>query len=99
MAHPIRSPEAVLGLMKKQGRSRPSRLEDHVALQRYMTPTAQIAEKCGGRHRGRADTLASQVAELEGLEQSSTGALNPPWVEWLMGFPTGWTDLGHSETP
>lgn len=28
-----------------------------------------------------------------------TGQLNPPWVEWLMGFPIGWTDLGDSETP
>jgi DNA (cytosine-5)-methyltransferase 1 len=24
---------------------------------------------------------------------SSTGKLNPTWVEWLMGFPLGWTDL------
>jgi hypothetical protein len=22
------------------------------------------------------------------------GQLNPMWVEWLMGFPLGWTDLG-----
>ena len=27
------------------------------------------------------------------------GALNPTWVEWLMGFPLGWTDLNVSETP
>ena len=27
-----------------------------------------------------------------------SGALNPTWVEWLMGFPLGWTDLGASET-
>ena len=26
------------------------------------------------------------------------GKLNPTWVEWLMGFPIGWTDLGASET-
>jgi len=26
------------------------------------------------------------------------GKLNPMWVEWLMGFPEGWTDLNHSET-
>ena len=31
------------------------------------------------------------------LEQTS-GQLNPTWVEWLMGFPEGWTDLEHSET-
>ena len=59
---------------------------------KYMTPTAQIGKKCGGRHRGKADTLASQIAELEGLKQTSTGRLNPQWVEWLMGWPTGWTD-------
>ena len=27
------------------------------------------------------------------------GSLNPAWVEWLMGFPLGWTDLNASETP
>lgn len=26
------------------------------------------------------------------------GKLNPTWVEWLMGFPLGWTDLDASET-
>lgn len=26
------------------------------------------------------------------------GSLNPAWVEWLMGYPIGHTDLGHSET-
>lgn len=67
------------------------------AVKRYMTPTASIGTKCGGRHNGRADTLASQVAELEGLEVSSTGQLNPLWVEWLMGWPAGWTDYGALE--
>jgi hypothetical protein len=27
------------------------------------------------------------------------GALNPTWVEWLMGFPLGWTDCAASGTP
>ena len=26
------------------------------------------------------------------------GPLNPAWVEWLMGFPVGWTDLEPSAT-
>ncbi len=29
----------------------------------------------------------------------TTGQLNPAWVEWLMGFPIGWTVLAPSETP
>lgn len=26
-------------------------------------------------------------------EEQITGQLNPNWVEWLMGYPTGWTDI------
>jgi len=26
------------------------------------------------------------------------GQLNPTWVEWLMGYPLGWTDLNQLET-
>src|SRR4029077_19863587 len=26
------------------------------------------------------------------------GSLNPTWVEWLMGYPLGWTDCEHSGT-
>ena len=27
------------------------------------------------------------------------GQLNPTWVEWLMGYPEGWTDLKDYEMP
>jgi hypothetical protein len=30
---------------------------------------------------------------------SGSGKLNPPWVEWLMGYPIGHTELKPSETP
>lgn len=33
------------------------------------------------------NSLGDAVMEMDG------GQLNPEWVEWLMGFPTGWTDL------
>lgn len=29
----------------------------------------------------------------ENLRTAVGGNLNPDWVEWLMGFPIGWTDL------
>ena len=29
---------------------------------------------------------------------SHPGQLNPDWVDTLMGFPIGWTGLGHWET-
>lgn len=65
----------------------------------WPTLTASIGKKCGGRHRGKADTLASKLAEVEGLRTSSTGRVNPTWAEWLMGFPTGWTDCAALGTP
>ena len=33
------------------------------------------------------------------LSETVGGQLNPTWVEWLMGFPLGWTDCVASETP
>jgi len=43
--------------------------------------------------------LADMVKARTDTETSDFGHLNPAWVEWLMGFPAGWTDLDHSETP
>ena len=34
--------------------------------------------------------LETEVAYQEG---GNGGQLNPTWVEWLMGYPLGWTDL------
>jgi hypothetical protein len=45
------------------------------------------------REAVRRDDLAG------GSPPPKAGALNPTWVEWLMGFPLGWTALRPSETP
>jgi len=42
---------------------------------------------------GRQADLASEMYKSEG-----SGQLNPTFVEWLMGFPIGHTDLKDSET-
>ena len=34
-----------------------------------------------------------------GLTEAVGGQLSLVFAEWLMGFPTDWTDLDHSETP
>ena len=31
--------------------------------------------------------------EVHPSNETVTGKINPAWVEWLMGFPIGWTDL------
>jgi hypothetical protein len=68
-------------------------LESVVARSLWATPTARDYK--GGR---KPETLAaSGRGETNGLNDAQTcqgqyGSLNPTWVEWLMGFPAGWTD-------
>jgi hypothetical protein len=51
----------------------------------WPTPTAHNAKEGGfpSEHNRNTSTLAAQAG----------GSLNPTWVEWLMGWPLGWTDL------
>ena len=69
----------------------------------WPTPTTG-AGLCGGT--GNFQQLkklqqAGQITEEErrNMSQGNGGQLNPTWVEWLMGFPLGWTDLNALETP
>lgn len=45
------------------------------------------------------DPLHASVTESKLPCGGGAGPLNPEWVEWLMGFPIGWTELSVSETP
>jgi hypothetical protein len=39
---------------------------------------------------------ADRYSGLQSYGQNAIlGSLNPTWVEWLMGFPLGWTDCGR----
>lgn len=44
----------------------------------------------GTGNRNHVDQLANAVAIQEGFPR---GQLNPEFVEWLMGYPIGWTEL------
>ena len=68
-----------------------------VVVMREMWPTPRSQDAKHGAatewemtsdHRWATDSLHVHVAK-----KGDTGQLNPTWVEWLMGFPTGWTDL------
>jgi hypothetical protein len=54
----------------------------------WSTPMASDGRLMGGMNSSQ-QTLVSQVNKLR---KQSGLALNPAWVESLMGFPDGWTD-------
>lgn len=67
----------------------------------WPTPTTG-AGLCGGT--GNFQQLKKlkdrgQITEEErrNMSQGNGGRLNPDWVEWLMGFPVGWTSLQSQE--
>lgn len=69
-------------------------------LQSWPTPTAMDAKGLARHLRKdatgtRSMLLSQRVAYLSG----GAGNLNPAWVEWLMGFPIGWTELNVSGMP
>ena len=67
---------------------------------KWPTPTAR-----DWKDTGRPEMLANYAhkkrlaCSVAASDTSKRGSLNPTWVEWLMGFPTGWTDLEDLETP
>jgi hypothetical protein len=67
------------------------------AVRRYPTPCA-TDYKTGypDSEAGRAQ-LAKRAKPLRD-QVAPGGSLNPVWVEWLMGWPLGWTDLQPLET-
>ena len=80
----------------RPGRSKPANLRDQVSnMDRWPTPQAS-----DHRDRGNLNTPAIKRRQAKGKQltlsmsvSETSGQLNPTWVEWLMGFPTGWTDL------
>ena len=76
--------------------ARSNDLDDAVAFYR-LWPTPQAGDN---RDRGNLSTPAIRRRAAKGKQLNlsmvvsrESGQLNPQWVEWLMGFPAGWTDL------
>ena len=70
------------------------------AVKRWPTPTASSWGSTGHRMILESRVIDGTISAKEKQQMTSGngGKLNPTWVEWLMGFPLGWTDLEDSET-
>lgn len=66
------------------------------SLDAWPTPTQRDfkSDRCTPEYRQKRDamTMGKTLPWMVG------GTLNPRWVEWLQGFPDGWTDLEPLET-
>ena len=110
-ARDYRSPNS-LPFSERGGGKKGEQLVNFIA--HFLTPTATNtkANHMRGADKGKAreprsyfptPTASTGGPEPEGktgrkLATVAGGQLNPPWVEWLMGWPIGWTDLKPLET-
>lgn len=67
-------------------------LYEYVAL--YPTPQATSWGCSEARAKLKRLQESGMISEYERkrMQSGNGGKLNPTWVEWLMGFPTGWSD-------
>jgi len=96
-----KTPEAHMRMkarMKGGPRYKATSLQVQIAM--LPTPNAFDARSENGWEMGsegdrnkKEHTLPKAVGTSRGLK------LQPAFVEWMQGFPIGWTDLKHSETP
>ena len=54
----------------------------------FLTPGAN--EDAAGKPTGKMQRMLGNSPEVR---NTGKGTLNPDWVEWLMGYPPGWTDI------
>lgn len=78
---------------EKRGNIANDRRNGLSAAARYWpTPTAHNAKECAAPSEFNRNT-PTLAAQASGGQPTQPMILNPEWVEWLQGWPMGWTDL------
>jgi hypothetical protein len=95
----MRGPASEKRMKMKLEKKLPISINDQVAHPDLMWPTPRankvfpnITEKNREKLANRNKSNLEEV--VAGHCGKQTGSLNPMWVEWLMGYPAGHTDLG-----
>lgn len=89
------TPKAATGTYQRSPGSKKKRYTLEGMARHGLFPTPRARDWKGQTQRG----VHAPEDGLCNMLNITGGQLNPQWVEWLMGFPIGWTDLEHSETP
>jgi hypothetical protein len=86
---------------KKWRETRQNNLTALVFNPHKLIPTHAAADSKGApknRFMG-SPTYKANLSEAIRFSESSQTQINPQFLEQLMGFPVGWTELKHSEMP
>ena len=85
----------VCGNYNQKGMSKTSGDGLATQVKKWPTPVCQDSRHATTRHLDPNNNYwKSNLGEVVmSLEPPTDGRLNPMWVEWLMGWPLGWTDL------
>lgn len=83
-------------LEARQEHSRGVRLPEEV-MRRYL-PTPGCPRPHDSENTAGKFMPGQNQQDLTAAVARNGGQLNPDWVEWLMGWPIGWTDLKPMET-
>ena len=80
------------------GRVGPIRPSPDTMARRNLWPTPTVGDTWGvGPFGSKSHQHDVRKRNLKGVViESNGGQLNPTWVEWLQGWPLGWTDLEPS---
>ena len=64
------------------------------AVKMWPTPRARDWKMTGDVANWAESAIGDEcLRRAVGRKEATPGSLNPQWVEWLMGYPEGWTDL------
>ena len=92
-------PKKIERIMEYNQKARPGRsyaamnLREQVAYGKQpIWPSPKARDYKDGTTQGTMNRTSPDLGKVVG-QSKTTGSLNPMWVEWLMGWPLGWTDL------
>jgi hypothetical protein len=89
----------VCGNYNRKGASATSGDGLATAVKTWPTPTACMSKGSSQAALVRKDGQSRAKDRLDhAMMAANGGSLNPTWVEWLMGWPLGWTDCAASVT-
>ena len=81
-------------LIKRKGLKKALQHNLTAAVQMWPTPRARDWKMTGDVANWAESAIGDEcLRRAVGRKEATPGSLNPQWVEWLMGYPEGWTDL------